>query len=178
MNNYKKKRAIRKFKKENKEVLELDITSLLDILVILLVFLLKSYNASDLTIDLAQQVTLPDSRSSVLGNQSIIVQVNRNRDIFINNKLVGTYIGKSERIAILYKELKDHKQLIEAEISSTRKPANVTEKDIRTRKKDRLKKVNIVLDKSLPYSVLSKVMHTAASAGFPEFKFIVQGKYE
>ena len=39
------------------------------------------------------------------------------------------------------------------------------------------KKVNIVLDQSLPYSVLRKVMHTSALAGFPEFKFIVQGNH-
>ncbi|MBT7610843.1 MAG: hypothetical protein HN576_13865 [Bacteriovoracaceae bacterium] len=164
MNIYKKKRMLRKFKKENKEVLDLDITSLLDILVILLVFLLKSYNASDLKIDLVENMSLPNSRSTTLGNQSIIVQVNRNRKIFINNKLIGKYKDGVDTIPILFSKLVNSKI-----------PSNISDKNII---KTKTKKINIVLDKSLPYKVLSRVMHTSALAGFPEFKFIVQGKYE
>jgi biopolymer transport protein ExbD len=178
MNNNKQRRLKRKIKEGNKEALELDITSLLDILVILLVFLLKSYNASDLKIDLAEQVVLPNSRSSILGNQSIIVQINKQKKIFIDNKLIGELRTTNNKIPSLFTELTARKKILQTEFENIRIPASVTEKDMLNRKKDKMKKINIVLDKSLPYSVLSQVMHTSALAGFPEFKFIVQGKYE
>ena len=41
----------------------------------------------------------------------------------------------------------------------------------------KLIKANIALDKNLPYKVLRKIMNTAATAGYQEFKFIVQGDY-
>ena len=57
-------RSIRNQKRKNKrEVLDVDITSLLDILVILLVFLLKSYNSSGVTLTIPEGIVLPDSKS-------------------------------------------------------------------------------------------------------------------
>lgn len=172
------RRKRRNLRKEDREALDVDITSLLDILVILLVFLLKSYNASDLKIDLAKQVTLPDSRSSELGNDSIIVQVSSERDIYINNEKIGALRTANKKISFLYDKLAEHKKGQEQELEKLRGPASSTEKDILKRKKEKMKKINIVLDKSLPYSVLSQIMHTSALAGFPEFKFIVQAKNE
>ncbi len=172
-----RRRKNRLLKKRNQEPLELDITSLLDILVILLVFLLKSYNASDLKIDLAAFVTLPDSRSEILGNQAIIVQINNKKNIFINNKLIGPLATTNKKIPALYKELILHKEGLDQEISNLRDPAGLNEKKTLMRKKRKIKRINIALDQSLPYSVLSQVMHTSALAGFPEFKLIVQGKF-
>ena len=43
---------------------------------------------------------------------------------------------------------------------------------------EKTSKINLVLDQSLPYSVIQMVMHTAAEAGFTQYKFIVQGKYQ
>ena len=168
----------RTFRKEKREALEIDITSLLDILVILLVFLLKSYNASDLRIDLAKQITLPDSRSSQLGNDSIIVQVNSEKELFINNQKIGSLTTVNKKIPLLFDKLSEHKKSLNEELEKFRGPASNTAKDILLRKKEKMKKINIVLDKSLPYSVLSQVMHTSALAGFPEFKFIVQARNE
>ena len=50
-------------RKRNREAVDVDITSLLDILTILLVFLLKSYNASDLKLDLTKNLEMADSAS-------------------------------------------------------------------------------------------------------------------
>ncbi|MGH1469517.1 MAG: hypothetical protein ACRBBP_11715, partial [Bdellovibrionales bacterium] len=61
-------------KKRNYEVEDIDITSLLDILVILLVFLLKSFNDSDLTLDLVNELALPYSMSRGAANNGVILQ--------------------------------------------------------------------------------------------------------
>ena len=92
----------RRFKKifssKKDKTLELDITSLLDILVILLVFLLKSYNASDLKLELMSKIFLPDSISRTLGNDAVIIQVDKNKKIWVDHKPIGQIQTGNEKI--------------------------------------------------------------------------------
>ena len=141
----------------------MDITSLLDVLVILLVFLLKSYNASDLTLDLVDNLKLPDSNTQMLGNHAVIVQVNKDSKLFINNNEVGAVIGNSDKIPDLYNKLIE----IKKEEEKVAKEHDVKQG----------KNINLVFDANLPYATVRKVMHTAALAGYPQFKFIVQANY-
>lgn len=154
--------------------MELDITSLLDILVILLVFLLKSYNASDLKLDLVKGLTLPASHTRKLGNHSITVQVNKDQTIWIQNKVVGTIKGSSETIMSLYSYLNKEKEKEKESNITTYNKHNKTNNTINTKTS---KKVNLVFDKELPYSAVKKVMHTCASVGLTEFKLIVKGNF-
>ncbi len=141
-----------------KEPMEIDITSLLDVLVILLVFLLKSYNASDLKLDLIKNLTVPVSDARKLGNHAIIVQIDADKNIFVNQKEIGkiTASGEHQNLLAELKRIKDN----------IRSPAEAKSKS-----------VNLVFDKSVPYKVMKGVMHTSAIAGYTEFKFIVQGNY-
>ncbi|MFT6070669.1 MAG: biopolymer transport protein ExbD [Bacteriovoracaceae bacterium] len=152
-----------------KEDMDVDITSLLDILVILLVFLLKSYNASDLKLEPAAKIELPSSASQALGRHSVIIQINSDKDIWIDNEKIGKVQAGGDQIEILLERLKKMKA---KEQEQLRGIASETE-----RKKKESKQVNLVLDQSLPYKVVRRVMHTSAMAGYPEFKFIVQGNF-
>lgn len=153
------KKMFGKNKRQKKEVEELDITSLLDVLVILLVFLLKSYNASDLKVNLVDNLKMANSESRKLGNHNVIVQVDKEKKIWINKEQIATYTGQSE--------VSELKQKLE-ELKQDRKIANDTKKP---------EKINLIFDKDLPYEVVKTVMHTSAVAGFKEFKFIVSGNY-
>ncbi|MCB9062230.1 MAG: biopolymer transporter ExbD [Halobacteriovoraceae bacterium] len=158
---------------KNEKNVDIDITSLLDILVILLVFLLRSYNASDLSIDLQEHIELPLSNTRVMGSFGVIVQVNKNKEIWVNNKNIGNITTGSNEIPTLLKKLQDLKQQETEELEMyKRAPANTVNRD-----KKLTEKINIVLDETLPYEVMQQVMHTAAIAGYPKFKFIVQGDY-
>lgn len=173
-----RKRTFGRIKKEKDNELEVDITSLLDILVILLVFLLKSYNASDLKLEVAKNISLPKSKSSKLGNHAVIVQVSEDRSIWLNNTKIGQYSDvKNDKIDVLYQALKKSKTDEEEKIKALEERSPASEKGSLERRKKMNKRVNIVLDQSLPYQVLRQVMHTSALAGFPEFKFIVQGNF-
>jgi biopolymer transport protein ExbD len=168
----------KRLKRESKEF-EVDITSLLDILVILLVFLLKSYNASDLKLEVVKNLNLPQSKSQDLGHMAVIIQVDSERAVWINDKKIGSFRDTpGDKIDLLYSALEEEgkKQDKEIEDLKGRALAQIDESALKKRQANR-KKVNIVLDQSLPYTVLRKVMHTAAMAGFPEFKFIVQGNF-
>lgn len=165
-------------RKKSKPV-DIDITSLLDILVIMLVFLLKSYNASDLKLDLQENISLPISKSEKLGHHTIIVQINKDQQLWVDNKPEGKIQNQGEIITNLLTVLKEKRSVLDKELEeiSGRILASNDEvaKDRVMKKKRDSATINIVLDQSLPYAILRKVMHTSATAGFPQFKFIVQG---
>jgi biopolymer transport protein ExbD len=154
-------------KRAKKEPMEIDITSLLDILVILLVFLLKSYNASDLKLDLVKNLKVPDSKARKLGNHAVIIQVDQNSNVWVGKRIIAKIPSQGSEIPELLELLKNKKEAEKAKIAQeTRSPASKVSKA-----------VNLVFDKDTPYKSLQKIMHTSAIAGFTEFKFIVQGNY-
>jgi len=167
-----RKRFQSKRRKKNGD-LEVDITSLLDILVILLVFLLKSYNPTDLKLDVVKNVELPNSESKALGHTATTIQVSSERNFWIDNKKIGELNPnektKYENLFAKLTEIKD--KMTEEE--KQRSPASDLEKINK-----KISKINLVFDQSLPYEVIQTVMHTAATAGFTQYKFIVQGKYQ
>ncbi len=163
----------KKFKRISRsgdKTLDLDITSLLDILVILLVFLLKSFNSSDLKVDLVKNIELPNSISDKLGNHSVIIQVDRKKQVFVDNKMVGSASMGEDRIPSLYKVLQVARE------KEDKKMAKLDRKVAAEQKKKR--QVNLVMDQNLEYAIIKKVMHTAAEAGYPKFKFIVEGNFD
>jgi biopolymer transport protein ExbD len=153
-------KRIRHKRKVSKDC-DVDITSLLDILVILLVFLLKSYSASDLRVDLVENLSLPSSVSEDFGEMAVIVQINRRQDIWVNDEPIGRLRAQNQVI----QSLKD--KLEEIKIGESSRALASEESEPKRR-------INLILDEELPYLVMRQVMHTAASAGYPEFKFIVR----
>lgn len=145
-------------KREKAEPMELDITSLLDILVILLVFLLKSYNATNLKLDLVKSLVIPDSKARDLGAHAIILQVDKDANIWCENKKIGR-ATEGNKIDPLYDFLKNKREIASTDESK------------------KAKSINLVLHKTLPYKAMQGVMHTSALAGYTDFKFIVQGNY-
>ena len=152
-------------RKREREAVDVDITSLLDILTILLVFLLKSYNASDLKLDLQKGLEMADSDARAMTRFAPVVQVNKEAKVFLNNKEIGRLPASGE-VPVLTAELKKARTNIEAE--NKKKPANQqTNTDL----------VNLVFDREMDYAIVQRVMHDSALAGYSQFKFIVKGNY-
>jgi biopolymer transport protein ExbD len=150
-------------RKRNKEAVDVDITSLLDILTILLVFLLMSYNASDLKLDVTAKLDMADSDSVIMTRFAPVLQVNKEAEVFLNNKSLGRLPASGE-MPILTEKLKAEKEL--------------TEKNNKTKKQQyNAELINLVFDKDMDYQVVQRVMHGSALAGYSQFKFIVKGKY-
>jgi biopolymer transport protein ExbD len=151
-------------------VMDLDITSLLDILVILLVFLLKSYNSSGVVLNVPKGIELPSSESASMNTSGIIVQVSPTT-IWVDNKIIleskNDSLSKDRtgrRIIPLFNELVKKKEMI--------KRVEKTSPDA----KKFTGVVNLVVDKSIKYSYIKKLMYTSASAGFGKYKFVVLGE--
>lgn len=166
-----------KNKRDLKEPMDVDITSLLDILVILLVFLLQSYSASDLRVDLVENLSLPSSISQDLGEKTVLVQINREHKMWVNDKYIGKISAQNEIIPELQEILNEKKKQKKAELEElkSRTPSSEIQKQALKKREANLKRINLILDEELQYSMMRKLMHTSAMAGFPEFKFIVRG---
>lgn len=149
-----------KKKKLRGDVEDLDITSLLDILVILLVFLLKSYNTSLLDIKLMDNLVLPISQSKKFGNNTVTIQVNKEKKVWVDDQYVGFWGSSSAQI-----------------VSALKKGQ---EKDLENKEeadpKKRGKTINLVFDESLSFEVVDSIMEIANSAGLGSFKFIVKAQ--
>lgn len=163
------RRASRFSKGRRKEtVFDIDITSLLDILTIMLVFLLQSYNSSGVVINVPKEIDLPRSSSETLNNFGVNIQVSKTQIWVDDEEVVNTEIPDDQlfdeggkRIVPLYNELVKIKETIkQSEMLSpqAKKFSGIA---------------NLVVDKSLKYNYLKRVMYTCAAAGFKEFKFVV-----
>lgn len=150
---------------KEREAVDVDITSLLDILTILLVFLLKSYNASDLKLDLQKGLDMADSDARAMTRYAPVVQVNKEAKVFLNNKEIGRMPASGE-MPVLTEALKKAKAGIEAD--NKKKPAN---------QQTNVDMVNLVFDKDMDYAIVQRVMHDSALAGYSQFKFVVKGNY-
>lgn len=148
-----------------REAVDVDITSLLDILTILLVFLLKSYNASDLKLDLQEGVEMADSEARSMTRFAPVVQVSKDAKVFINNKELGRLPASGE-MAILTNALKSTREKQELENQKKNQGHRLN-----------TELVNLVFDRELDYGVVQRIMHDSALAGYSQFKFIVKGNY-
>ncbi|TNE95475.1 MAG: hypothetical protein EP326_15115 [Deltaproteobacteria bacterium] len=161
-------------RRRKKEVLDLDITSLLDILVIMLVFLLKSYNSSGVVLNVPKGVLLPISDSQMVNSTGVNIQVSPDT-IWVDDKMIltvkemnqrpGSVLDQGRRRIIpLYNELVSKKNTIkriEKSASGATEFSGIA---------------NLIIDKSMKYSFIKKVMYTCAEAGFKKYKFVVLGE--
>jgi biopolymer transport protein ExbD len=153
------------------EPIDIDITSLLDILVIMLVFLLKSYNATGIILNIPKEITLPSSVSQDINTQGVVIQVAENK-IWVDDEMVldkdettgRVYDSGGRRIIPLFNTLVNKKNMvkqIEKATPEAQKFSGI---------------VNLIVDKKIKYSEIKKVLYTAAEAGYRSYKFVVLGE--
>lgn len=147
----------RKMIRKKKAMMDIDITSLMDIMTILLVFLLKSYNPSDLFVDLTKDIELPASKVKELGENSIIIKVDKN----LVSTIDGTKIKDDQHLQNVLNEKKAYYDKTYAKFK--RKPASHIP-------------LNLVVHKDLTYKSIKPILNMATISGFNSFKFIVKAK--
>lgn len=167
-----KARLIRfRSKKRSKNNAELDITSLLDIITILLVFLIQNYNESPVSITFPDDIKIPSSKSIEQNNTGIKVIVSPSK-IWVEDRLIldsnnlssNTYSDGGQKINPLYDELVRKREEISA-VNKTIPGSN-----------DFTGVANLVIDKEIKYNYIKKIMYTTAMAGFKQYKFVVLGE--
>ena len=166
------RRARRRARDSAGEIKELNITAMMDMMTILLVFLLKSYSASSLSINLSDALKLPTSTTQVQPQDNISVTislsevaVNDRRAVSAENGIIPAGYKEEGRadafyIGAIYDALKK-------EVDKQKYIAQYNVKAPFTGR------VNIIADRRIPYRTLMEVLYTAGQAELGEYKFMV-----
>ncbi len=166
------RRAKRKARAAEGEVAELNITAMMDMMTIILVFLLKSYQASTINVTMTADLTVPQSTTQLAPQDNIglsismkEVLVGERRVIEIRNGIIPPEVkegGKADSfyVAAVYDALKKEVDK-QKYIAQFNKNAPFTGR------------VNVVADKKIPYRTLMEVLYTAGQAELGEYKFMV-----
>jgi biopolymer transport protein ExbD len=165
MNRYVSRRSAGYFK--------IQITSMVDMFVILLVFLLKCYSTSPVIISPREGLRLPES-SSPTDPVDVLKMVVSRDGVFVDDKKVLTFtngqVGKDDMetndpqfIRKLYDALDERAKLAKS-ISQVNDSFEFDGK------------ILVQADRTMPYNVLKRVMYTAMMAGYSDVKFAVVSK--
>lgn len=176
----------RKIRKKIPHSFELQLTSMLDVMVIILVFLLKSYASSTSSLTTFPGVQLPVSRSGEPPHDSFHLVITPEAMVFENERILDfiqtednlgetTYnIKESElddggkRVLPLYNALLQSRE--KAEILRMKSKA----RDEKGQPLPFDSVLAIQADKRIDYNTLRKVMYTAGTAGYTIFHFLAQ----
>jgi biopolymer transport protein ExbD len=145
----------------------LNLVALIDILTNILFFLLVSYASQELQLQQAQKVKLPSSFVSQQLKMATMVSLSDEELKVEQVMLAKVQRGKIEapmegdKIVPLYNKLNTLRAMRR---SATRGPSE--NDDV----------VLLLCDKQVPFTMLSKVLRTAAMAGYPNFRFAVMRK--
>ena len=166
------RRAKRKARAAEGEVAELNITAMMDMMTIILVFLLKSYQASTINVTMTADLTVPQSTTQLQPQDNIglsismkEVLVGERRVVEIQNGIIPAAVkegGKADSfyVGAVYDALKKEVDK-QKYIAQFNKNAPFTGR------------VNVVADKKVPYRTLMEVLYTAGQAELGEYKFMV-----
>ena len=157
----KKKNHIKKFTTP-----KLQITAMMDMFTIVLIFLLFSFSDKPETVNIDKELDLPQSTAKMDYNETIKMVLSK-ENLKLNDTVVaqlenGRITGlKSNRLkdSDLFRKLSFYREKMD-------------------RAPDDGKKGNHILffcDKRIPFKTINSVMKTAGMAGFPDFQFAVLG---
>lgn len=185
------KKAKRKFKLEQRKVRrdaenaqsELNLTAMMDVMTILLVFLIKSFGAADINVAMGDDLMPPTSTSTLVPVNAVTVTITA-KDIAVGEKgVVRLTENRTVPAESLGKDSAGNstllivpvKEALEREVERLTEQArwNPAMRDKAGTDKDPLKMLTVVGDKDTPYDLLYSVLGTAGEAGLKYFKFLV-----
>jgi len=169
------KKAYRKLKRrvpEPEDIGYLNITPMMDMMTIILVFFLKSFSVSVENITLGEDLMIPDSTSQVKPHQAVQVTITRKAIV-----VEGDPIAAVKRGAVDASVKRDGASgyLINPLLNVLQKHATRLKKiEKMTGGRMRFKgELVLVADQNLPYRLVSEVLYTAGQAEFGKYRLLV-----
>ena len=157
------KRAERR--ERNQSHIDMNLVALIDIFTILIFFLLSSATGVEILAS-PKAVKLPQSTAETTPRETIVVVVSAD-EILVDGRRVAGVAEAMGADGDLIAPLKAELDVLRA-----------SRKVIREENEALSRAVTIMGDKHIPYSLLRKVMYTAARADFTDVSFAVIKKYE
>jgi biopolymer transport protein ExbD len=158
----------RRRRKRGQGTVKLNITSMIDMFTLMVVFLLKNYSAQGQLVTPATNLMLPTSSIEKNAGEALSVKVSQT-NIMVENTIVVNASGyqavmtqKDFMIQPLYEVLKKYSD-------EARKSAEMFKTEFSG-------KISIQGDVSIPYNVLTRIMYTCGQAGYPVMNLVVYRK--
>lgn len=165
--------GLRKYMDTRGSAFKIQITSMVDMFVILLVFLLKSYSTSPVQISPSKSLSLPESSVQTDPVDVIKLVVSKN-GIYVEDKrivpLTAGELGEDDKDKTDAQFIKRLFDELDSQAKKTRGIASIND----TVEFDG--KILMQADRDLPYAILQKVMYTSMLAGYADMKLAVVGK--
>ena len=163
-----RKKEIRDHAEENEE---LNITAMLDMMTIILVFLLKSYSASSTAVALSNDLMLPTSTSQTQVEEAIKVTVTK-KNITVEDRIVCNLINGA--VDPSAKKDGDAGYFITPLFNKLREEVAKLETIAKYNPNMRFAgKIIIIGDKEISYRLLTEILYTAGQAKLGQFRLMV-----
>lgn len=149
---------------------KIQVTSMVDMFVILLVFLIKSYSTSPVQIAPSADIRLPASESQTNPVDVLKLMVSKSGVFVEGQKVIDLTDGQINKKDIDGSDpnyIPELFKYLDAEAKKTQDIAKVNSTITFEGK------ILVQADKDLAYDMLRKVMHTSAVAGYSDVKFAV-----
>ena len=166
------RRGRRKAREAAGEIRELNIVAMMDMMTIILVFLLKSYQASAINVNMGADLTIPQSTTQLHPQENITITVSL-KEVAVNDRkvvpveggLIPGSVKEGGRADAFY---------VGAVFDALKKEVD-KQKYIARFNKDApfTGRINVVADRKIPYRTLMDVLYTAGQAELGEYKFMV-----
>lgn len=165
--------AMKALRRNQSSTFGLQITSMIDMFTIILVFLLKSYSSSAVDATPSQNLRLPSSTSVEKPVEALKMMVSQT-GIFVDDKLIVTLEnGVPAKSSISLKDEKFIQPLFDSLTAEAQKTKSISKQNDSVAFDGR---IIFQADQKLSYQVIRKVMYTASLAGYSDFKFAVVGQ--
>ncbi len=159
-------RAIRQARRRRSgDDVKLNITSMMDMFTIILVFLIKNFSTEGAIVTPADNLTLPKSTVEKRASEALSLKVSKNT-IIVENSLVIN----EEQFAEIEKQ-KDF--MIQSLHDVLLKYAEEAKKMAEISGKEFSGEITIQGDVEIPYNILTRVMYTCGQAGYPKMNLFV-----
>jgi len=144
------------------EPTQLRMTSMMDILTVLLLFLLKSFVVEGEVITPASGVELPESHSESTPQESLVIAIDQDR-VSIGGEIVADLAHDDD--GLLIAGLARHLDQARTQMESLEQR--------RGRAIESLERITIQGDRDMPYAILRRVMYTCNQSGFGDVQLAV-----
>lgn len=180
------KRGIRKKRRKEREAeeeavtSELNITAMMDMMTILLVFLLKSFGADAANVTMNEDLQLPQSAAALKVDELVAVTITA-KQILVGDKAVvdleqvqGPDGKLRTQVPASVRDNAGKGMLIVPVEERLRAEQDKLQKIASYNPSYKLKnQISIVGDREMPYDVLTQVLYTAGKVGLDGYKFVV-----
>ena len=148
---------------------KLQITSMMDMFTIILIFLLFSFSDRPETLSIEKDLYLPVSNAKVDYNDKVRLILSRN-NLKLGDEIIA-HVKDGKVVGLNPQKLKESE--LYKRLSSIRKEETDTNMGTNEKKEDT---VLFLCDKRLDFSTINSVIKTAGMAGYPNFQFGVLKK--